>query len=161
NAPFTVSANVTLPLPVEVRVIVAPSDTASFKVWAPLVVTDPPFKAVLPATSVVKLLKALVPPTAPPNVVVPPVLMVKPKPPLTVPASVILPDPVDVSAVVAPMVTASLWACAPVVVTDPPPSAVAPAVSVVKLTRALEPPTAPPNVVVPLVLTVKAKAPLT
>src|SRR6516162_2463922 len=121
----------------------------------------PPSSAVLPAASVVTLVKAVLPPTAPPNVVVPAVLTVRLKAPSTVPPSVTFPDAVEVNVVFAPRLTASLYACAPLVVTLPPLSAVLPAASVVTLVRAELPPTAPPNVVVPAVFTVRLKAPST
>ena len=59
----------------------------------------------------------------------------------------------------APKVTTLPKRCAPVVVTEPPLSNVVPEPSNVSAARALNAPTAPPKVVVPLPVTVKARAP--
>ena len=72
------------------------------------VTMEPPLRVVAPAASVVKLARAVVPPTTPLNVVVPAVFTVKPNPPLTAPAKMILPLPVEVSVSFAPSVTPSL-----------------------------------------------------
>ena len=72
-----------------------------------MVVTGPPFRAVDPPESVVRLVSAAVPPTAPPNVVTPDVLTVSAKAPSTVEPRVIAPPPVEVSVAAAPSVTAS------------------------------------------------------
>ena len=70
-------------------------------------VTEPPLSAVVPPASVVTEVSAVAPPIAPPKVVVPPVLAARLNAPLTVLASDRLPDPVLVSVVFAPSVTAS------------------------------------------------------
>ena len=114
--------------------------------------------AVLPAASVVMLVSGVVPPTASPNVVVPAVFTSKVKPPLTVPASVMLPAapvPVEARTALPVSATASLYACVPLVVMFAP-ICVVPPLLVVKLVSATVPPTAPPNVVVPVVLTVRS-----
>src|SRR4029453_10059261 len=64
--------------------------------------TLPPLIAVPPAASVVTLVRAVLPPTAPPKVVVPAVFTVRLKPPLTVLAKLMLPLPVEVSTSLAP-----------------------------------------------------------
>ena len=72
---FALPVTVPCVLTVEpVRVVGAPSVTASPKVWVPLVRTLPPLMAVVPAASVVRLLSAspaVALPTAPARVVVP------------------------------------------------------------------------------------------
>ena len=73
-----------------------------------MVLTEPPLRSVLPAASVVRLLSAVAPPTAPPKVVRPPVFTVRPKPPLTVPPKAMAPAPVELSVVLADNTTASL-----------------------------------------------------
>src|SRR5207248_671723 len=129
--------------------------------WAPVVVTEPPLRSVLPAASVARLLRAVAAPTAPLKEDRPPVLTARPKPPLTVPPSVMAPEAVAVSVVLAPRLTASPYVCAPVVVTVPPLRLVLPGASVVRLVRAVAPPTAPLKVVRPPVLTARPKPPLT
>ena len=116
--------------------------------------------AVVPPASVVTLVSALEPPTAPPKVVTPLVFTVRACAPLTVEASVTLPVPAA-RIVSAPSVTASLKVCAPVVVTLPPLSAVEPPASVVTLVSAVVPPTAALKVVTPLLSTVRFAPPLT
>ena len=66
---------------VTVKVVSAPKVTLSLYVCAPVVVTLPPLIAVVPAASVVTLLNlspSVALPTAPPKVVVPLSLTVKP-----------------------------------------------------------------------------------
>src|SRR5205823_9887172 len=118
-----------------------------------------PSRSAYPTAFRSRLESAVVPPAAPPNVVVPAVFAVRENAPLTVPAKETLPLPVEVSVEFAPSVTASLNDCAPVVVTEPPFKADEPAASVFTLESAVVPPTAPPNVVVPAVFTARAKAP--
>ena len=90
NGPFTVWAKVIALLPVSVRRVLFPSVTASLYVWPPVVFTLPPLIAVVPAKSVVTLVR---PPSfllnAPPKVVVPPVFTVSVNGPFTVWAKVI------------------------------------------------------------------------
>ena len=71
------------------RIVLFPSVTASLYVWPPVVFTLPPLIAVVPAKSVVTLVSAVVPPTAPPKVVVPPVFTINANGPFTVWAKVI------------------------------------------------------------------------
>ena len=162
---LTVAAKViTAPVSVADKVVGAPSVTASLKVWEPTVEMPPPLIAVVPPTSVVKLLSlspaALVPPIAPPKMVAPLSLIAKLRlPPLDL---TVLPRvmPTPVSVVSAPSVTASLKVCAPVVMMLPPLTAVVPAASVVMLlsfSSAVALPTAPSRVVVPLSLIVKLR----
>src|SRR5438309_377547 len=108
------------PLPVEVSVELALSVTGSLNDCAPVVTIEPPLTAVEPAASVVRLESDVVPPAAPPNVVVPAVFTVSENAPLTVLEKETLPLPVEVSVEFVPSVTASLNDCAPVVVTEPP-----------------------------------------
>ena len=70
-----------------------------------MVVTDAPLIAVVPPALVVRVVSALVPPTAPVKIVVPLSFTVKANSPFTVLAKV-LPTPVSVA--LAPRVTASL-----------------------------------------------------
>src|SRR5437773_341299 len=121
----------------------------------------PLFRAVLPAASVVRLTNAVLPPTAPANVVVPAVFTTRLNAPFTVLPRVMLPAPFEERTVFAVNVTASLYVWAPLVVTAPPPRTVLPAASVVRLTSGVAAPTAPPNVVVPPVFTVSVCAPFT
>jgi len=81
-----------LPLEVVVRVVPAPKVTLSLYVCDPEVLTEPPLIAVVPLAFVVKLVRAELSPTVPESVVVPVVLRVKEKRPLTVPPKVISPD---------------------------------------------------------------------
>src|SRR5690606_4186242 len=81
------------------------------------------------------------------------------KPPSSVFAKASAPAPVLVSVVFAASVSASLYVCAPVVTTDPPPSAVDPGASVVRDVSAVTAPTGPPRVVTPAVFTVRFAAP--
>ena len=67
----------------------------------------PPLIAVVPPAFVVRLTRAVVPPTAPPNVVVPVVFTASVKAPSSVLANVMLPLKAS-STVFAPSVTASL-----------------------------------------------------
>ena len=98
---------------VPVSVVSTPSVTASPYVCAPVVLTALPLIAVAPVLSVLTAVSFVVPPTTPPNVVVPPSLTVSEYAPLTV-----LPrfTSVPVSVVSAPSVTALLYVCAPEVV---------------------------------------------
>ena len=115
---------------------------------------------VLPAVPVVRLARAVPAPTAASNWVVPPVFTVRLEAPFTVFLSQIFPDPVERSAVsVAFMVNWSLYVWAPLVLTEPPLIAVEPAASVLMLVSAVLPPTAPPKVVRPLSVTVRADGP--
>ncbi|NBV86628.1 MAG: hypothetical protein EBS01_10300, partial [Verrucomicrobia bacterium] len=57
--------------------VLAESVTASLKAWAPEVFTEPPARTVVPAASVVTLASGVVPPIAPPKVVVPAELAVR------------------------------------------------------------------------------------
>ena len=68
----------------------------------------PPLIAVVPAASVIKLVKAFVPPTMPPKVVVPAVFTVKPTKPFKVLAKLIAPLPLETRVVLLASVTASL-----------------------------------------------------
>src|SRR5204863_9194458 len=95
KSPLLLLHGVILLLPVEVRVSFAPRATASLYIWAAVVVTAPPFSAVEPPASVVRLTRAVLPPTAPLKVVTPAVLMVRLKAPFTAPARVILPLPLE------------------------------------------------------------------
>ena len=63
---------------------------------------------VVPGASVVKLARAAVPPTIPPNEVAPAVSTVKPNAPFNVEPNPILPEPVEVSTEVPLKVTGSL-----------------------------------------------------
>src|SRR5207237_4377500 len=127
--------------------------TAALDAWARVVGHATPLRRVVPAARVVTLVNAVVPPTALSNVVMPAVLTARAKGPLTVLTSVTLPAPVEVRVSLALRMTASLYVWGPVVVTGPPLRSVAPAASVVRLVSAVVPPTAPPKVVVPAVLT--------
>src|SRR5258707_14311471 len=100
--------------------------------------------AVVPAASVVTLGKAVVPPTVPPKVVVPAVLTVSEKAPLTVEAKLIFPLPVLVRVGMAPSGAAALLLVGPVVVKKTPLMAVVPAASVGTLVKTGVPPTVPP-----------------
>src|SRR5262249_7844196 len=71
----TAFANVSAPAPDEVNVAEAPSVTGSLYVCAPLVVIAPPPKSVAPSAFVIRLARALVPPTTPLNRVAPPLLL--------------------------------------------------------------------------------------
>ena len=73
----------------------------------PEVLILPPLIATLPPALVLKLTKAALLPTAPPNTVSPVVLMAKVYAPFKVSAKPMLPAPVLVSVVLAPMVAAS------------------------------------------------------
>src|SRR5438046_7813433 len=106
KAPLTVPPRVILPLPLELSSLVPPRVTASLYDWASVVITEPPLSAVEPAASVVRLTKAVLPPTAPLRVVTPALLIVRVKAPLTAPARVILPLPLELRLVFAPKVTA-------------------------------------------------------
>ena len=117
--------------------------------------TLPPLMTTLPPALVVTLVKAVVPPTAPPKVVTPEVFTTKACAPLSVLPNVIAPLPVLVSVVSAPKDAASPKLCAPVVLTKPPLMATVPPASVLRLVNAVVPPTAPVKVVAPEVLTAK------
>ena len=108
--------------------------------------------AVVPPLFVERLVSAVVPPTAPLNVVVPVVFTLSVNAPSSVVANVIPPEAAS-STVFAPSITASLytWLSALPVVTDPPLMAVEPPALVSRWVRADVEPTAPPNVVVPVV----------
>src|SRR5205085_8524818 len=100
------------PAPLLLKVVrLAATVTGSLKVLtvAPLTLTDVPLlpKTVLPALSVVRLDRAVLPPTTALKVVVPAVFTLRLKAPLTVLAKVTLPLPVEVSVALAPSVTAS------------------------------------------------------
>ena len=101
KSPLTVPAKV---LPTPLSVALAPKVTASLYVWAPDVVTVPPLITVVPPALVVKVVRALVPPTTPPKVIVPLSFTVRLNNPFTVPAKVL---PTPVSVVLVPSVTAS------------------------------------------------------
>jgi hypothetical protein len=132
---------------------------SSLKICAPVVVTAVVFTVTLPGASVVRLVSAVPPPTMPPNNVLPESLTMSARAPFTVPRNSIS---APVSVVSAPSVTASLYDCAFVVRMLPPLMAVVPPASVVRLSSAARPPTAPPNVVTPLpAFTVSAPAPFT
>ena len=96
------------------------------------------------------------PPTAPPNLVRPLVTTSSDWLPFNVPPKPIVAPSVLVTSVSAPSVTASPKLCAPVVRTEPPFRAVVPAASVVSEVSAVVPPTAPPKLVAPVPLTVRA-----
>ena len=70
----------------------APKVTSSLYICDPEVLTEPPLIAVVPLAFVVKLVRAELLPTVPESVVVPVLLSVKEKRPLTVPPKVISPD---------------------------------------------------------------------
>ena len=72
-----------------------------------MVVTAPPLMAVVPPAFVVSVVRALVPPTTPPKVVVPVEFTVRLNKPSTVRAKVMAPVPA-LNVVFAPRVTASL-----------------------------------------------------
>src|SRR3990167_439648 len=148
----------------------------SLYVCAPIVVTVR--RLSVPPAFVVMLERGVVPPTMPLIAVAPVVLSVKAKAPLIVPLNVIPPDPVVT--VVAPpraalfamlktlfvvvyvpfnVTVASLYVCAPVVVTFC--KLFVPEESVVKEASAVDPPTMPLNVTDPAELIARAKAPLT
>src|SRR5262249_56293676 len=113
----------------------------------------PPLICVLPAASVVRLVSALIPPTAPPKVVIPLALTVRFEAgEAAASASRVLAKVtfVPVSVVFVLIVTVSLYAWSPVVLTTPPLICVLPAASVVRLGSAWIPPTTPAKVVVPL-----------
>src|SRR5262245_33912195 len=113
--------------------------------------------AVLPPTLVVIDDSAVPPPTTPLKVVRPVVFTLRLDAPSSVPPKVMPAFPVEVTVVAAdPRLTASLYVWAPVVVTAPPLSCVVPAASVVTEVKAVPPPTAPPRVVIPAVLTINA-----
>src|SRR5205085_400183 len=110
--PSRLPAKVNPPAPLLLKVVrLAATVTGSLKVLtvAPLTLTEVALlpKTVLPAASVVRLVRAVLPPTAGPKVVVPAVLTLRLKAPLTVLARVTLPLPVDVSVVLTPSVTGS------------------------------------------------------
>ena len=158
TAPSTVEPKLRLPLLVLVSVVFAPRVTGSLYVCAPVVFTLPPLIAVVPGASVVTLVSAVVPPTAPLKVVAPAVLAVRFTAPLMVEPKVRLPLLVLVSVVFAPSVTALLYVCAPMVVTLPPLIAVVPVAATVRLPSGPTPPTAPLNVVAPEAFTVRLRA---
>ena len=89
---------------VPVSVVSVPSETASPKLCAPVVVTVPPLMFVPPRASVVRLAME----TAPPNVVAPVVLTVSACAPVTVPSNAIAPVVVLISVTSVPSVTGSL-----------------------------------------------------
>ncbi len=111
--------------------------------------------ATVPPTSVVKLVNAVVPPTAPVKVVAPDVFTANVCAPFKVLPNVMAPLPVVVNAVAAPKVATSLKICAPVVFTIPPLITTVPPTSVVRLVNAVVAPTAPVKVVAPDVLMAK------
>src|SRR5262245_17806672 len=117
--------------------------------------------AVMPPAFVVRLVRAVPPPTIPPNVVVPAVFTTRVRAPLTVLLKEMLPfaPPVEVKTALAPNVTASPYVCEPVVPIVGVLIAVLPAASVLRLT--IFGPTTPPNVVVPPVFTAKLNGPST
>src|SRR5205823_3808252 len=148
--PLTPKSKLMFPPPVEVRVVALPSVTPVLYACAPLVTTLPPpiraddekvdsFK--------VRLASGVIPPTAPPRVTVP-ALAVKARPPSTVEGNAIFPLPVERSVVSAVKVTGPFQFCAPVV-TAPPPIMIGPPLTESEVS-AVEPPTAPPKVVVPV-----------
>ena len=81
-----------------------------------MVLTKPPLMATVPPTSVVRLVNAVAPPTAPLNTVAPEVLTTKIFAPLTVLVKLMSPAPVLVNTVFTPKVTAPLKLCASLVV---------------------------------------------
>src|SRR5262245_21180100 len=161
KAPSTVFPNVTLPEPVEVSVALPVSTTASLYVWAPVVLTIPPLRSVVPGASVVRLVSGVLFPTAPSNSVTPAVFTTRLKAPSTVFPNVTLPEPVEVSVALPVSTTASLYVWAPVVLTIPPLRSVVPGASVVRLVSGVLFPTAPSNSVTPAVFTTRLKAPST
>ena len=73
-----------------------------------MVLTEPPLMATVPPASVVTLVRGVVPPTAPVNVVTPEVFTAKVCAPFKVLPNVMSPLPVLVNVVAAPKVTAPL-----------------------------------------------------
>src|SRR6185295_4628646 len=142
--PVTACANVMFPAPVLAVVVFPVSVTASLYVCAPEVLIVP-FSSVVPVASVVNVLN----PDAPFWILpAPPVFTSSENPPpVTACANVMLPAPVLAVVVFPVSVTASLYVCAPLVVTLP--------VSVV------EAPTVLPKVVAPVVFTTRSNPPLT
>ena len=123
--------------------------------------TVPPLSAVAPGPVMFTDVSRVVPPTAPPKVVVPVVFTWNANPPSSVLASVTAPPPVVSSTTLVPSVTASLNVWAPVVKKFAAFSAVVPPASVLIEVSAVPVPTSPLKVVVPLVFTASANAPLT
>ena len=153
--PFT--AIVEIPLLVEVNVVPAPNVMTFAYDCAPVVVMAPPLIALEPDTVVVRLANGVMPPIIPPKVVTFAEAVVNPNGPFTVFAKVIVPMLLDVSAVVTPNVTGSLYVCRPVVVVIPVVLIVVlPAASVVKLVNPL---TIPLKVVIPAVFRFKPNPP--
>ncbi len=103
----TLPPNVTAP-PVEVSVVAWFIVTLSLYVWFPDVLTEPPVMAVVPPAFAVKPANGVVPPTEPPNVVVPAVFSVSACAPLRVLVKVMAWPPELVRVVVPVRVTASL-----------------------------------------------------
>ena len=110
----------------------------------------PPESRTDPGASVV-ILATLIPPA---SVVAPPLFTVRSYNPLAPPFSATAPPPVLVRVVLAPNTAASLYVCAPLVVTVPG-SCTDPPASVVRLARS----TAPPSRVAPDVFTARSNAP--
>ena len=112
--------------------------------------------AVAPPALVVRLVSAVVPPTAPAKVVAPVVFTASVCAPLTVPLKAIAPLPLLASVVAPVSVTASLYVCVPLVVIAPV-SCVEPPLPVARLRIPVK--FAPFIVVVPLKFSVRSKPP--
>ena len=106
-APSTAWENVMSPPPVLASIASTPSVTASPYVCAPVVRTPPP-SVVLPPALVVRLVNAVVAPTAAPKLVLPPVFTVSACAPSTVEPKAMLPLPALASVASTPSVTVSL-----------------------------------------------------
>ena len=145
--------------PGPVKVVSAPKVAASPKVCAPEVLTLLPLIATVPPALVLKLTKAALLPTAPPNTVSPVVLTANVNKPFKVSEKPMLPAPVLVSVVLAPKLAASPKLCAPEVLILPPLIATVPPALVVKLVKAVFAPTLPLKIVSPVVLMAKVYAP--
>src|SRR5690242_2270166 len=109
---------------------------------------------------VVNEASGVVAPTAPANVVRPPVVTVTADAPSRVPLKAMAASPVEVNWVAAaPRVTLSPNVWAPVVRTKPPLMAVVPGAVVAREVSGVPAPTGPTNVVAPAVFTVTAAGP--
>ena len=103
--PDTAASNVT---PEAVKVVAAPKLSNSPKLCVPEVRTEPPLIATVPVASVVRLVKAVAPPTAPVNMVAPDVLTTRVLSPFKVLPNVMSPEAVLLSVVLTPKITAPL-----------------------------------------------------